>query len=166
MGEMNHQPGQPPVGVPPPMGMQPMMNAPVGAGAMHQPYEQFNQLNYCVHSNPSWGTESNPGSPLNSSARFLLLSFAFACTLQFDCAHTGPSSSLISSTAYYLQIQASLILVCRWFLSFFCSRPIISQISVWLRSVMLCVVKSPYIIDFVDVLILLNLPLTEKLWRL
>uniref|UniRef100_M8BXS9 Nucleobase-ascorbate transporter 3 n=1 Tax=Aegilops tauschii TaxID=37682 RepID=M8BXS9_AEGTA len=36
------------------MGMQPMMNAPVGAGAMHQPYEQFNQLNYCVHSNPSW----------------------------------------------------------------------------------------------------------------
>ncbi|VAI13616.1 unnamed protein product [Triticum turgidum subsp. durum] len=55
MGEMNHQPGvPPPVGVPPPMGMQPMMNAPVGAGAMHQPYEQFNQLNYCVHSNPSW----------------------------------------------------------------------------------------------------------------
>lgn len=55
MGEMNHQPGAPPpVGVPPPMGMQPMMNAPVGAGAMHQPYEQFNQLNYCVHSNPSW----------------------------------------------------------------------------------------------------------------
>lgn len=44
----------PPVGVPPPMGMQPMMNAPVGAGAMHQPYEQFNHLNYCVHSNPSW----------------------------------------------------------------------------------------------------------------
>ena len=58
MGEMNHQPGvPPPVGVPPPMGMQPMMNAPVGAGAMHLPYEHFNKLNYCVHSNPSWGTE-------------------------------------------------------------------------------------------------------------
>lgn len=34
----------------------------------------------------------------------------------------------------------------------------LSQISVWLRSVMLCFVKSPYIIDFIDVLILLNLP--------
>ena len=33
----------------------------------------------------------------------------------------------------------------------------LSQISVWLRSIMLCFVKSPYIIDFIHVLILLNL---------
>jgi hypothetical protein len=60
------------VGVPPPMGMgmQPMMNPPVGAGAMHPPHEQFHHLAYCVHSNPSWGMESYASS--NSSAIFFV----------------------------------------------------------------------------------------------
>ncbi|GJN35320.1 hypothetical protein PR202_gb24075 [Eleusine coracana subsp. coracana] len=55
MGETNQPPPpMPPVVAPPPMAMQPMMGPPVGAGAMHQPHEQFHHLAYCVHSNPSW----------------------------------------------------------------------------------------------------------------
>ena len=60
MGETNEQPPPPPVAAPPPM--MAMMVPPVGAGAIHPPHEQFHHLNYCVHSNPSWGKGMSRGT--------------------------------------------------------------------------------------------------------
>jgi nucleobase transporter 1/2 len=42
--------------------MMAMMGPPVGAGAIHPPHEQFHHLNYCVHSNPSWGKGMSRGT--------------------------------------------------------------------------------------------------------